>query len=372
MKRPIKIGFYSEVLNKVQTGIGRYASNIAQNLMHLYPKDLEFTYINSKIDTHIQVNQIRIPNYFPKFETYPWYLTTPLLLRNKSIDIIHNPTQIPTFFPFKQKNIITVHDITPHLYPNEHPCLIPPYNKLFLRRSLINADAIIADSKNTKSDLITHLKIPKEKIIPIYLGVEEKFSPALHKEAADVREKFGLPDTFILYVGTLEPRKNLPVLLKACSLLKKQNWQIPLVIAGKKGWLYDKIFKTVRELTLTQNIIFTGYIPDMYLPSLYSAATLFVYPSLYEGFGFPPLEAMACGCPVITSDRSSLPEIVGNAGITIPPDNPQILADEILRIWEDEDIRTELKNKGINRSKEFTWSACAKQTYEIYQQVLES
>jgi len=232
------------------------------------------------------------------------------------------------------------------------------------------ADQIIAISNSTKQDLIRYFQVPEEKITVTHLAADECFQPLPFDKVQVFREKYGLDFPFILYVGTLEPRKNLPTLIKAFYYLKKKNIHHKLVIAGGKGWKYDPIFQTISDLNLIKDIHFTGYVPKEDLPLLYNAADAFVYPSLYEGFGLPPLEAMACGCPVITSNTSSLPEVVGDAGIMINPCDYDKLAEAIDNIISDTDLKIQFSKMGQVRAAQFSWNKCAEETLKIYNDLI--
>jgi glycosyltransferase involved in cell wall biosynthesis len=365
------IGIISEVLGNIRTGIGTYT-------YHLIDELNKNKYINDRIflitDSHQKFfdnEEIILPKNTPILKTYPWYLEIPRRLKKADIDIIHNPTQIPTFSRFTKKNIVTVHDITPFLNPNEHPFGVSLYNSIFFPKTLTYADSIIAVSNNTKSDIMHHFGIPEDKITVIYHGIDKQFRPQNKLDIISLREKLGISDPYILYVGTLEPRKNITFLLKAFFQFNKTHKNYKLVITGSKGWKYANIFKMVRDLQLDKEVLFTGYLEYSDLPALYSGASIFVYPSLYEGFGLPPLEAMACGCPVITSNISSLPEIVGDAGVLINPNDILQLVENLEKILVDEELRTELIQKGLERSKLFTWKKCAVSTYEIYEAVYQ-
>ena len=185
----------------------------------------------------------------------------------------------------------------------------------------------------------------------------------------EFKKKHDITFPFILYLGTLEPRKNLKSLILAYNEIKKKFPEYKLIIGGAKGWGYKNIFQIIDNLGIDKDIIFTGYIPEKDLPSLYNSAELFVYPSFYEGFGLPPLEAMACGTPVITSNTSSLPEVVGNAGIMVDPNNVNQLADAMYKVLTDDNLRRDMIKKGLKRAKMFSWKKTAKETLKVYEEV---
>jgi len=236
-------------------------------------------------------------------------------------------------------------------------------------RTLKTADKIITVSNSTKNDLMNHFNIPKEKIRVIFEAADEKFKSLNNKETKEVKYKYHLNFPFILYVGGLAVHKNIPALIKAFYKVKKKGIQHKLVITGTKRWKYKEIFETIDKLDLQNDVVFTGYVSDEDLPALYNAADLFVYPSIYEGFGLPPLEAMACGTPVITSNTSSLPEVVGDAGIMVDPYDVNGLADAMHEVLANEGLRANMIKNGLERAKMFSWEKCARETLKVYEEV---
>ena len=236
--------------------------------------------------------------------------------------------------------------------------------------SVAQADAVIAVSEATCRDLIELYQTPPAKIKVLYHGVSSNFRPVIEPlQIQEVRQKYGLGQSpFILSVGTVQPRKNYQRLIQALAQVKGE---IKLVIAGGKGWSYENILAEVDKQGLQGRVHFPGFVAEADLPALYSAATIFVYPSLYEGFGLPILEAMACGLPVIASDQSSLPEVVGKAGLLIKPGEVEAIATAINRLLGDEALRQALSSAGLARAAEFTWDKMAAQLVELYQQVLQ-
>lgn len=366
----MKIGITVDCLNDNFTGVSNYTYSLIEHLSHQDKNRNSLHLINyEKNQFFNQLNNIEINNPFKVLKTYGWYPYLIRKLRKCDLDIIHNPSQIPTYIKANQKYILTVHDLTPFIVPSESKFGRSTIYKILFPRTLKNADKIIAVSHNTKKDLINYFKIPDDKIRVIHLAANEKFKPLGNQEIRTFRDKYGLNFPFILYVGTLEGRKNIPFLIKSFFELRSKYKDVKLVIAGKKGWKYKNVFSTIEELNLNNEIIFTGYVPEEDLPGLYNAATLFVYPSLYEGFGLPPLEAMACGCPVITSNTSSLPEVVGGAGIMVDPHDFKELASVMHEILNNTILRENLTKKGLERSKLFSWEKCARETNEVYKEV---
>ncbi len=232
-------------------------------------------------------------------------------------------------------------------------------------------DHIIAVSESTKRDLIRLLGVPEDRVSVIYEAAHPLFSPVTNTDALDrTRARYQLTSPFMLFVGTLEPRKNLPTLLRAFRGLRdKYKSPASLVIVGNRGWLADEVDRTIAELNLGDAVRFLGGIPNDELVYLYNAATAFVFPSFYEGFGLPPLEAMACGTPVITSNVSSLPEVVGDAAMLINPEDVDALTVAMARVLSDEKIQREMRDKGLKRAQAFSWERAASETLAVYRQV---
>ena len=258
------------------------------------------------------------------------------------------------------------------------PIVIPPnkysIKKYFMYRALLprtikSADKIIAISHHTKNDIIQHFKIPEDKIKVIHLAANKNYKPLQGDKINKIKQKYDLNCPFILYVGGLAPNKNVKRLIQAFYKLKKQGINHKLILTGVKRWKYKSIFETIEKLNLQKDVIFTGYVPDEDLPALYNAADLFVYPSLYEGFGLPPLEAMACGTPVITSNTSSLPEVVGDAGIMVNPYDVDELANKMYEVLTNDGLGEELSKKGLERAKLFSWKKCAEEHLKVYEEV---
>lgn len=372
----MKIGLVTNMMDGQNAGIGRYTENLVKNLL-LIDKKNEYYLIHSnkkKYDFKGNYQEIRLPF----FDSIPKKLTTGAFLFEKicseyKLDILHDLGQIsPFFFKSKTKKILTIFDLSPILFPRFFTKLTNIYTKLF-PTILKNTDHIITVSENSKKDIIKIFDIPKEKITVTYLSVEDKFKPIRDKIYLElIRKKYSLPKRFILFVGTIEPRKNLTSLLSAFSDIKKNKLEIKLVIVGKMGWLQNDIFKKIKQLDIEQDVIFTGFVEEKDLPYFYNLAKLFVYPSLYEGFGFPVLEAMACGCPVITSPTSSLSEITGNAAILLNPTDTRNMTKVILNTVSNKKLRSKLIEYGLSHVKKFNWQNCAKNTLKVYNEIYET
>ncbi len=365
------IGIDIRVLAKgTRTGIEEYVLNLLPRLLEL-DKNIKYklfynAFHKIKLDypwlslPNVELCEFKIPNRL--FFASARYLGQPKIDKLlKGIDIYFNPHFFIAPISPECKKIITFHDLS----FEHHPQLFS-HRKILWQKFLMNtkqearkADKIMADSFSTKEDLIKIYKVDPEKIEVVYLGVNKNLRPIKNRKQAQKT---------ILYFGTIEPRKNLILLIKAFEALKKGDsmTDLKLVIAGAKGWLYKDVFEKVENSRFRQDIIFTGVINDRDKPSLYNSASVFVYPSFFEGFGFPPLEAMACGVPTIVSNTSSLPEVVGNGAIMIDPYNVDELSFAIRRVLEDKDLRNDLIKKGFQQAKKFNWDKTAKQVLDIF------
>ncbi len=283
------------------------------------------------------------------------------------VDIFHSPDFVLP--PVRRaRTMVTVHDLSFVRYPQCADANLRAYLNKVVPRSVHRADLILADSQSTKDDVAELLGVEADKIEVLYPGVEERFHPIGDQVLLEeVRRRYNLPPRFILGLGTLQPRKNFTRLIEAFADLRFAIYDLRLVIAGGKGWLYEDIFAAVERLGLEGKVIFPGFIADEDLPALYNLADLFVFPSLYEGFGLPPLEAMACGTPVVSSDVSSLPEVVGEAGLMVEATDTEALAEVMKRVLEDNVLREEMIAKGLEQARQFTWEKAALKLLGLYE-----
>ncbi|MCW1971099.1 MAG: glycosyltransferase family 4 protein [Anaerolineae bacterium] len=271
------------------------------------------------------------------------------------------------------KRVFTFHDAIFALFPQYHLPMNLLYLNTMMPRFLRRADAIIAVSECSKRDCVRLYGVDPAKIRVIYEGVNPRYRP-IHdpKRHAHVREKYHLPPKFLLYLATIEPRKNLVALVEAYhALLNTEHADdVHLVIAGKKGWLFQPVFDRVRELGLESRVHFTDWVDDDDAPVMMSMAEAFVFPSLYEGFGLPPIEAMACGTPVVCANTSSLPEVVGSAGLLFDPADVRWLAQALVRVLFDAPMRAELRARGLMQAAKFSWQNAARETLQVYHDVV--
>jgi len=237
------------------------------------------------------------------------------------------------------------------------------------------AKQVIAISESTRRDVIARLRVPAERVQTIYCGVDPSFQPLPRVDVEAFRREKGLPERFILYLGTIEPRKNIGRLAEAFANLARSSAHdmadVHLVIAGSVGWMSESTLAGIHDLPVRDRIHLPGYVPEEEKPLWYNAAICLCYPSLYEGFGLPPLEAMACGVPVIASDVSSLPEVVGDAGILVSPMDTDALMDALRRVLVDAELRAELAQRGLDRASRFSWAEAARETVATYRRAWE-
>lgn len=286
------------------------------------------------------------------------------------VDVLHVQYTAPPFCPVPV--VATIHDLAFEHMPETFTRRGSLQLKLTVRRTAQRAARIATVSEYSRQDLLRTYQLPPEKVAVTYNGIEAHFTThtTTPNEPEEIRRRFGISREFLLAVGSLQPRKNLVRLIRAYAGLRGEtSGSAPqLVIVGRKLWLADEIFAEVRRQAWGQDVILTGYVADEDLPKLYRAASAFVYPSLFEGFGLPPVEAMACGTPVVTSDVSSLPEVVGEAALLIDPRDERALADALLRIVSDQPLRARLREQGIVQAAKFTWRTAAERTLELYRE----
>jgi glycosyltransferase involved in cell wall biosynthesis len=370
----MRIGILSWILDRERTGIDHYLYNIVMEMIKAdkYRSISLIHYKRSEDEIYKKVNDIII-------NSLPFNIINPVSLsrsiKRAEIDLLHLPSHIPPqvcpyFFNKDVKKILTVHDLIPLLFARKLPAfykLWGPTLKLIKNRP----DCIITDSFNTQNDLIKYLKIPKEKIKVIYLAPNDNLKLIQNKSSIleEMEAKYNITSPFILYVGSIELRKNLIMLVTAFHKLLKKGLNSKLVLIGTLGYGHQEIIKTVNSLGISKQVIFLGYVPDNDLIKFYNAADLFVFPSFYEGFGLPPLEAMACGTPVITSNSSSLPEVVGDAGVTLDPTDCEGFVDSMYQILTNESLKSEMSNKSLKRAKMFNWEKTAQETWNVYEEV---
>jgi glycosyltransferase involved in cell wall biosynthesis len=291
-------------------------------------------------------------------------------------DLLFVPAHVlPLYCPVPA--VVTVHDLGYIHYPEAHRSFDRRYLDWTTRRHTRVACHIIADSLATRQDLVNIYGADPERITVVYLGRDERLAPVTDPELIrQVKAQYGIQGDYLLYIGTLHPRKNLTRLVEAFHLalqaLPASLRSIQLVIAGQRGWLYDDIFGRVQALGLSDRVIFPGYVAGEAKPALLSGALAYLFPSLYEGFGLPVLEAMACGTPVLTSNISSLPEVAGEAALLVDPHRPEAIAEGLIRLITETDLRQQLVEQGFQQVQKFSWEQAAGQVLGIFDQIVRS
>ena len=287
------------------------------------------------------------------------FIQVPKMLQELKVDAAVFPKNIVPFF-LMCRSYVVVHDLAYfEKQLNAYPFLDTMYMRTLMSRSANRADAIFAVSENTKKDIIRHTKCDPNKITVTYEAADNMYCPINDDSVLkQVKQKYNLPDDFILYVGSLSPRKNINRLLEAFSNLRTS---IPhdIVLTGSKSWKDSSVFQTMQSLNLSERIKILGYVEHDDMPALYNLARAYVYPTLYEGFGLPVLEAMQCGCPVVASNATSIPEVAGDAAILINPLDTKALSDAIHQVLTDNKLREKIVAQGFRQSKKFSWNRCA-------------
>ncbi len=360
-----------------RAGISHYVEQVLLQLAQIDRANHYSVYTTRGLDQRalgLPDNFRVIPSRFPTINPrvrIPWeQFLAPLLLRRSGADLFHGVhSVVPLTCPVP--SVVTVHDLAFIRFPGTFRA----YNRLYLdlatRLSVRRAARILVVSEHTRREVIGLLGVDPEQVVVTPNAVRAHFRPPDPAVLEAFRARRGLPERFVLYVGTLEPRKNLTTLLEAYARVA-QRLAAPLLVGGGKGWLYDAVFQRLEALGLREQVRFVGYLEEEELPLWYAAATVFVFPSIYEGFGMPPLEAMACGTPVVASNTSSLPEVVGDAGLTVSPYDPEALAEAIIRVLDDAELRQELRERGLRQARAFSWRMTAERTLAAYEAAARS
>ncbi len=378
----MKIAFDAQLLFENQkTGIGWTADNLIKNIIKESDNEYFLNYFSLRRNKYKEKIVQEYKNMGYKINKCGWFPN--VIYRN-----IWNHIPIPySLFFGKQAQIIQFfnYDIPPGVEGRAVTFIYDMVYKAFpetisketmemlnynLAVTCRRADRIITISEFSKSEIIKYLQVPEDKISIIPCGVDlsiyhPNYTP---EEVEKVKKKYGIDSDYILYMGTLEPRKNIERLIEAYKLLQKEAGTLPkLILAGKKGWMYEKIFNKVEEYRLKEKVIFTDYVESRDVPILMKGALMFVFPSIYEGFGIPPLEAMACGTPVVVSNTASLPEVVGEAGYYVDPYSKEEMKNAMQVIIGDKTLQKEMSKNGLYRARSFTWKSSAETLLKIYE-----
>ncbi len=295
----------------------------------------------------------------------------PVAARRLGLDIVHDLTNIPpyAFGAGGVRTVVTIHDVISWSHPGTNDWMDDLIQRYWLPRVVPPADAVITVSQTSKAEVVKHLKVPASRVRTVYHGVAPLYHPAAAHDIATIRARYGLPKGYILFVGSANERKNLHLLVDTWARLWREGERRSLVLVGPHSQKRAGIMEKLRRLDIEQHVIFTGYVPETDLPALYSGADLFVYPSSYEGFGLPPLEAMACGSAVVCSNASSLPEVVGDAALTVDPCDQEALLQAMQRLLTDVHLREEFRQRGLERASQFSWERAARETVDVYRKV---
>lgn len=370
----MQIGLDAAALKNQPHGIGNYIKNLVLALPTVAPEEQYSIFLPRRNIRQFSSLTQRVclePCPSSRFFRVLWeQAALPWILKVRKVDVFHG---LASAVPPQSTcpSVVTIHDLTTHIMPKQHTAGRSSYLRWMIPQSCRRADAIIAVSESTRRDLVSVLQVPSKKIVVIPLGVDDSFHKVLDPDVLfAVRRKYNLPEEYILYLGVIEPRKNLGNLVRAYQQAADIHEHVPLVLAGSLGWGYKPLLREITESPVRDRVFLSGHIQQEDLAAVYSAASLFVYPSLYEGFGLPVLEAMACGTPVITSNIASLPEVAGEAAILVDPHSPHDIAEAIRRVLAHPDLRQQLSQRGVLRARSFRWDYTARQTHHVYAQLL--
>jgi glycosyltransferase involved in cell wall biosynthesis len=372
----VRIGIDAHLLSLAssyrQAGVSRYITELVRHLA-AEPGPHEYVVFTPPhglgalaVPPSVQVAPSRLPTQRPPVRIAWEQAAAPVLAAARRLDLFHAPVNVaPLALPCR--TIVTIHDLAFLLYPERLTPARRRYLALMTRLSARRAARVIAVSAQTARDVVARLGVPAERVVVVPEAAAEHFRPEPDAAAlAAFRHAKGVSEQYVLFVGTLEPRKNVPALLRAFARVAGEFPGVQLVIAGGRGWLDDEIFALHAALGLGARVCFPGFVPPEELPRWYQAATVFVYPSLYEGFGLPPLEALACGTPVIASNTSAIPEVVGDAGLLVDPRDEAALAAALRALLADPARRAALRAAGLARAARFSWARVARETRAVY------
>jgi len=365
----MKIGVDARPLSYDLTGIGVYVTHLLEALQEIDDQNYYFLVSNGPINLKLKNRRwTKVEGRTTRrlLSTLWMQIRTPLIAAENNINIFWSPRHhLPLLLPARIKTVVTIHDITHRLFPSTMalPNLI--VEKLLMGHSLKRADYVIANSNSTAQEITNHYPFNSNKIFTIYPG-----SPSLPiAPQGNSKMWFDLPDRFFLFVGTLDPRKNLPRVIEAFEQIDPKNSDVHLVIAGGSGWKNKELNQALHSGNIKKRIRLTGYVSRSQLKLFYKKAICLLFPSLYEGFGFPILEAMSCGTPVITSKTASMPEVAGDAAVLVDPNDTGAIASAMSVMMTNTALRANLITKGYQRLETFSWEKCAQETLRVFEQV---
>jgi glycosyltransferase involved in cell wall biosynthesis len=371
MKKSLRIAILADPLDRQYAGVHIYTRELIRAMAAMeHPHEIILIRPEKKGDIE-GVTEWVVPILpIPGHQSLRLFVQIPLLLRRRKVDIVLEPAHFGPFnLPKRIKRITFIHDLTPLLFPEMHTFHGQLLQKIFLPGILRRADHVLVNSAYTQSDLISHFPFCRNKSTVTLLGKEALFKPDHRPE---ILEKYQIKKPYFLYTGTIEPRKNLLTLLKAFHGFKEQTG-LPhqLVWVGKSGWKNKEIFEAIQSSPFRKNIVQTGYVLREELPALYSQAEVFVYPSLYEGFGLPILEAMACGAPVITSNTSSMPEVGGEAALYIDPLDHKALLSHLINLTGNREFHQEKVATSLQQAARFDWANTARKSLQVMEKLCQ-
>ena len=367
-------------LLKARSGIGAYVYYNFSAMREIESDWSQYFYYGSQLTNQIKAPQpvagfLQLKHKLPdekKYFAYRFLLDKVFSLRTrlKKFHLYHETDHVP--MPFQGPTVLTIHDLSFIHYPETHPKARLWYLDKYFYSRLNWVSQFITVSVVIQKEMMKYLSIPQSSITVIPLGVSNQFRPHPERDSICSLKKYGLtPQSFLLYVGAIEPRKNLSVLLRAYAALPSSvRKEKPLVLAGGSGWLMEELDEQIQKLKIHSTVLKLGYVPTEDLPALYSGAVAFIYPSLYEGFGLPPLEAMACGTPVIISNAPALQEVTGKAAIQLDPYDVEGLTEAIHLVISSPEVRESMRKSDLERARCFSWEKTAAQTLKVYQQVI--
>jgi glycosyltransferase involved in cell wall biosynthesis len=376
----MRVGLDGYPLAEPRTGVGHYTLELARALAQTSPSD-QFELVSPDAFDPAVVDEINRESLANLFTTnakassvrgHWWAIGLPLYARRARFDLFHGTNfDVPLWN--SRRNIVTIHDLSTLLHPDKHRTRSVSRARLRLPVAVRLAKMIITPTESVKREVCDYFGVKASKVAAIPLAARRNFQPLAPPQTVEMRKRLGIEDDFLLFVGTLEPRKNLLTLLKALAqILSETSLRPQLVIAGGEGWLMDETFSFINKSGIADRLRLTGYLGDEDLCALYSSCRIFIYPSLYEGFGLPPLEAMACGAPVIAGRIPALQENLRDAACLFEPTDVAALTRSIIDLWEDEKLRLRLAARGTHRAEQFSWERTARLTLDVYRKVVSA
>jgi glycosyltransferase involved in cell wall biosynthesis len=368
----IHIGLDMSRIGKERGGDETYSMHLAQALTDIDAQNTYHLYcLPSAVPPIAMRPNVQVHNVGPSSLWLRTPFTLPYAAWKDGLDVLHLFHAVPPICPARL--IVTAYDLSYEIYPEYYPRILRWKLSTFVPYAVKRAQKVFTISEYSKNQLADLYRIPEEKIIVVHCGVDaSRYHPIAYDEVwPRLLERYdGLVEDFILYVGSLQPRKNIPRLLKAyAQLISQENIPHQLVIVGKHKYLNEDVYTTLRRLRLTGRVLFTGHVPEEDIPLFFNAATVMIFPSLFEGFGLPPLEAMACGTSVVCAHVTSLPEVVGDAAVLVNPYSVEDIARGLHEVLSDVDLRAALAAKGIERARQFSWEAAARKALTAFEEI---